>query len=447
MQMTGRWRLRGAPLDRVFLPAILGVCVGLRIAWILRYDIDPRTLQADAIWYVFHAALLAAGGEFVDQFGNPTAAYPPGYPAMIAAAYAVFGEHDRIHQLLNVALSALSCLFVFLFARRALGRTTAWLAATLLALCPGDVFQAGVGLSGLAFQSLFMASLLVFLLLDGARREPSGFGWAGYGALLGAASLVRGASLLFLPVAVVAHRISTGSWRAALRMALFSGLGFTVLVGPWLLRNALVMDAPLLFASDGARALLIAHAPFSTGRNEGHLTTEFIRNRFAHIQELPPHRQEVEAARAETRFAIRWALTHPLEELSLIPRRLYWLYAGDHSGLVYYEKAYRDDPKTGKKVPGTAHTRWYRTWAWVADSYFQVLLLLALAGFTRTLSPRARRTAIVPLTFLYFNFLHGVLFAGTPRFHAAFLPLVVILAAVGIEGRRRPWRLEDRTPG
>jgi hypothetical protein len=184
MQMTGRWRLRGAPLDRVFLPAILGVCVGLRIAWILRYEIDPRTLQADAIWYVFHAALLAAGAGFVDQFGNPTAAYPPGYPAMIAAAYAVFGEHDRIHQLLNVTLSALSCLFVFLFARRAHGRTTAWLAATLLALCPGDVFQAGVGLSGLAFQSLFMASLLVFLVLNGARREPSGFGWAGYGAVL-----------------------------------------------------------------------------------------------------------------------------------------------------------------------------------------------------------------------------------------------------------------------
>jgi len=87
---------------------------------------------------------------------------------------------------------------------------------------------------------------------------------------------------------------------------------------------------------------------------------------------------------------------------------------------------------------------WFQALSGVANAYFSTLLLFALLGFTRTLAWDARTTAIVPLTFLYFNLLHGVVLFGHPRFHAVFLPLLAILAAVGIDGRRRPWRLQCR---
>jgi hypothetical protein len=77
-----------------------------------------------------------------------------------------------------------------------------------------------------------------------------------------------------------------------------------------------------------------------------------------------------------------------------------------------------------------------------ADAAFFALVLLAALGATRVFSRGARAGLVVPLCVLFFLAAHGVLFWGDVRFHAPFVPMLAILAAVAIDGRRRPWAIQ-----
>ncbi len=69
----------------------------------------------------------------------------------------------------------------------------------------------------------------------------------------------------------------------------------------------------------------------------------------------------------------------------------------------------------------------------MANFYFWALLALGCAGLVLSISLRHRRGWIVPLIVLYFNALHSLLFFGTPRYHAPFVPMLCLLAALSID--------------
>jgi hypothetical protein len=60
------------------------------------------------------------------------------------------------------------------------------------------------------------------------------------------------------------------------------------------------------------------------------------------------------------------------------------------------------------------------------------LLAAAAFGIPRAASRRRPAAWILPLAVLYVTALHGVLFAGDPRFHAPLLPAFAVLAAAAL---------------
>jgi hypothetical protein len=150
---------------------------------------------------------------------------------------------------------------------------------------------------------------------------------------------------------------------------------------------------------------------------------------------LPNPEREIAEWRFETRRALAWAWNHPQRELSLIPRRIYHLYRHDHAALAWVTP----DLDFGKMKPGGTSPgqrkapifdpRRDRALALLADVPFYAVLALALVGGRRAFSRRRPAALILPLSAIYITLLHGVLFAGDPRFHAPLLPVLAILAA------------------
>jgi len=289
------------------------------------------------------------------------------------------------------------------------------------------VLYAPLLLSETTFVALFTATLLLFVHLDAMRPESPVLRWLGFGALLGVAILVRGAALLFLAVpALVAWRTS-GSPRVAARRAAVAALGVAAVIAPWTLRNTVVLGAPVLLSTQQVgMALTFAHSDFADGGMSMRMAR--LRDaRLAEFRDLPQPEREVAENRAEVRRAVRYMLSHPLRELSLVPHRWRELFAHDHEALTWAAPR----GSRGEIVGPVFGDVWDRRVARLADVVFYAVALLALAGLPACFDSRRPQRLLLPGTLLYTLFLHGILFAGDARFHAPLYPTLAILAPAG----------------
>src|SRR5262245_52800957 len=438
---SGAGPIASAP--RPALAAILLVALGLRLGWGLAVAGDSHAAPSyDGAWYDRVARDLVAGAGVRGVDGRPTAFFPPGYPAFLAAFYAVFGAHPALPKILNAALATLTCLLTYTAGRAAYGWRVGIAAAGLVAASPGDVFYAGVTLSEPLLTCALTGLVLAFLLWN--REAAPRSRWLSLGLLLGAASLVRGIALPFAAVPIAAWLVERGPGGGTWLRSGLLALGIALAVAPWTLRNHLRLGYPILIASDGANALLIAHSPIADGSQSLAVWDWRVRE-YAHLAELENPRKEVEYARADVRSALAWMLSHPGEELALVPKRLFHTLKHDHYALPLTTRT-RVDLASGARVTELRPRKSLLGLARLADLYFFGLLLLAAIGATRVFSRAARGALVVPLGVLFLLVAHGVVFWGDVRFHAPFVPLFAILAGVAVDGRRRPWAIAAGDP-
>lgn len=217
---------RSAGAHRWLTPVVLSL---LAIHALLGWSARRRWIHTglDDARYVMLARALRSG-SYVDLTRvdrPPESLYPPGYPALLAAAGAVGGERLTVFAALGVALSAATLALVFLTVRRVWSAPAAVLTLAVLAVNPWLVEYAGFIASETAF--VFWVVLTLYLLVQ-ARERPSG--WLLWGAAVAAtiAALTRSAGVV-LPMAVVGHWLLERRWKPAVALALASGL----LVGGW----------------------------------------------------------------------------------------------------------------------------------------------------------------------------------------------------------------------
>ena len=206
-----------------------------------------------------------------------------------------------------------------------------------------------------------------------------------------------------------------------------AALGVAAVIAPWTLRNTVVLGAPVLLSTQQVgMALTFAHSDFADGGMSMRMAR--LRDaRLAEFRDLPQPEREVAENRAEVRRAIRYMLSHPLRELSLVPRRWRELFAHDHEALTWAAPR----GSRGEIVGPVFGDVWDRRVARLADVAFYAVALLALAGLPACFDSRRSQRLLLPGTLLYTLFLHGILFAGDARFHAPLYPTLAILAPVG----------------
>lgn len=232
------------PLQRT-LPWLLLLLVLAAYARIQVRGFTTGYSEVDPDGYITLAKRMAAGGPLAlpdtDPFrhqthvwvenarGEVTAKFAPGYPALLALAYRVGGDHALFW--VSPAMGGLALLGSWLLFRRWLGPWPAVLALLTLALHPSFHFYSGYLLThatGMAFAAWGMYFLWSWLAQP---RLASGLA---AGLCLGYATTVRQTNLLLaLPLLAAALCVlweRRGHWRGDVRglFALLAGFAFFV---------------------------------------------------------------------------------------------------------------------------------------------------------------------------------------------------------------------------
>jgi 4-amino-4-deoxy-L-arabinose transferase-like glycosyltransferase len=413
---------RAAVLD-IFVVVALSVLA--RLPWVLLVHAVPTS---DSYFYFLGAKAIAAGHGYA-ILGHPTAFFPVGWPGFLAGMFLFTGPSYAAVEVLNLILWAVSGGLVYALGRRLGGRAVGLVAGVLVAVAPTVTVYAMRAPSEALFVPLL---LLVCLLLTGRRETPPLRRAAVAGVLLGAAILVRSTAELLpllLPVWLLLRRPWRESWRAALTLAVVSGL---VLV-PWAVRNQVVMHS-LTLSTNGGYTAWIGANPEATGG--------FVKN---HPQwGIDSAAAEVAQDNALTHEAASFVLHHTGRWIGLIPAKFGALMSWGPGPLM---NALQDqtgpDPRVGfyprhldttakALIDGSLRARWaFSLWHYLYWALGAIALLLA--------SWRRRPTAGIALLLVVFWIVfHITLVHGEPRYMLSVTPLVApALAWLLVGGARR----------
>jgi len=225
------------------------VALGLRLLFVFRFPgvVDDSRLYADIAknWLHYGVYGITNSGRIM-----PTLSRLPGYPAFLAAVFAIFGvDNFRAVLLIQVLFDLATCLFVADSARRLFSDRAARAAFALTAACPFLANYAGTALT--ETPEIFFTALALNLAIrgfgiGGPARRPLAI-WLGCGLAISGAILLRpdGGILLaaiggyILWQFLRSLRTSAGALtpRALFIAGVLVGVGSLAPLIPWTLRN------------------------------------------------------------------------------------------------------------------------------------------------------------------------------------------------------------------
>jgi hypothetical protein len=234
---------------------------------------------------------------------------------------------------------------------------------------------------------------------------------------VGIGALVRGEALTWLVLPVVMWwRLVP--WRALARVVLVAVAAASVVMLPWTVRNAVVMDAFVPVATNASQTLWSGHNDHATGA-QVYPPADYD-DRFD--QTLPA--LELETSKALRNDAIEYMVTHPFREVELVPLKLLYLNRGD-SYVLDWVNAPGD-----QEAPPISTNQAERIGV-VADLGYYGLLTLTVLGAVvlgrRFWASRIGRLA--GTSFATALFLYGFVYYGNYRYRLPYEPLMVLVAA------------------
>lgn len=428
-----RRRLRPAALVGA---SVFVLALTLRLALIGYVNPDPRDGRFDdSVWYDFSARSIAAGKGYIwdpaiwkladgspvygdDTEVGPSAIWPPGYPAFLAAIYKVTGGSLLAGKVANAVLGAATVLLVFLVARRLFGDVAGAVAGVVMAFLPSHALFTTVTMSEVFFTFLLM--LIAYLTLRWVFGDVGPRRWqlATLGFVTGLAALTRGELAAFPLVLFLLFLTRSRSWRTAVGWTALAVAGMAIAFAPWIVRNRIQMDAWIPGTTGVGQVMLQGHNPDA----DGGPSLDVVFRLRAEFADLPLPEREVAANREALNDAMEWALGHPLEELKLTFSRLAYFYRTDKSGVEWVQS---NKPWFGRD--GASQLTAF------SNAYYYALVGLAVAGAPVWWALRRKPATLVALLpILYYTVMFGVLFVGHDRYHVPILPFFAVLASAPV---------------
>lgn len=426
---------------------VLGAgAAAIRLVWVAFMSRRPAGLT-DLTLYPLFAEGIAEGRGYLSLGQHPTAYYPPGYPFFLGGLQWILdrvglGEHlVLVAGLLQALLGGLAVGAVVVAGARLGGRRVALVAGVVLALWPNLIIHSSLMLSETLFIAVFTVTLAALLrALDGPRWWSPALVVAAFG--LGLCTLIRPQStFLALPAIAVAWALSGMGWRRWCARLGVLVAGVVLVVAPWTIRNAVVLDGFVLVSTNTGDNLCMGFNPDTTG---GFMVARYCETGEFYVQGIDQELRRDAEARG---LAIDWASGHLGELPGLSLRKLQITYANDRDGLRALE-SFGEDPFLSEGARSTLGV--------LVDVYFFGVLALAAAGLgvSSLRGWRARRediaAMVVVLVTLTAVLVPVVSFADT-RFKVPVAPCYAILAAVAVVvlrdrlRPRPPQAVEDRT--
>ncbi|MDQ3571651.1 MAG: glycosyltransferase family 39 protein [Actinomycetota bacterium] len=378
---------------------------------------EPSKLRGDEVDYHYAASQFADGNLWWSDrpFGVPHASAwkAPVYTAFSGVFYAVFGDFpSRLVVAQAVLLAPLTVFLTWLLGRRMFGPRTAVASAYGIALFPLSWEWFGL----LYAETLAIPLTTLALLLIFGWRPTTRLALLA-GAVIGITLLVRPTSMFLIPVAGVAWMFVAG-WRRGLGLTAVAVAAAVLVVVPWTIRNYVVTDGGFIPIS------VQDAAAYGTFNEESASDPEDPYAWRARLQDMPavlegPPVDDATLRSEAMAVAVDYIKDHP----DSVPKAIFW------NGIIRLwdlrspSKALDEAPFQGRVEGVTA----------VGLGMYYLVGALALLTLWRL---RRRRDLVLPLLAMVASM--AVIFSvvsGT-RYRAPVAPLLVVLAAGYLVGRR-----------
>jgi 4-amino-4-deoxy-L-arabinose transferase-like glycosyltransferase len=263
--------------EQLILVIILILSLIVRLYYI--YASPTLKLTHDEIGYSEMTQRLFDKGFMGYWSDVPNAFVTPGYPLFLALLYYITGLADieflPAVRTVQVIISIGSIYLVYLIAQKSKGRIAAGiLAAVIWAVYPTS-FMAN---NRILTEVLYTFLLVCYIYSVIIAFEKQGMGWhALSGGILGITVLVRPALAPFLAVPYIVKLITKRDVRV-LAGLLVAGLTFCCVMTPWWVRNYVVFDKFIMFATQTGDPLLRGTDPYDVYDKYGPSVVKGIHN-------------------------------------------------------------------------------------------------------------------------------------------------------------------------
>ena len=229
-------------MSRRFAVRLAGIVlagVALRTVYLLTVG---RDVTGIGDWWFYHwtANDLADGHFYVEPFRMrfedkvlPSAGHPPLYPLLLSPISWLGGTGVMWHRAAGLLFGGLTIALMGVLGRRVGGERLGLAAAAVCAVYPLMIVVDGALMSETAYTPVVV---LVLLVAWSALEKPRLGVFAGLGALIGIAALVRSEALLLLPL--LAWPVAVRGGAGWLPRALVASVACAAALAPWTIRNA-----------------------------------------------------------------------------------------------------------------------------------------------------------------------------------------------------------------
>jgi 4-amino-4-deoxy-L-arabinose transferase-like glycosyltransferase len=315
---------------------VLALVARLLILWFAVTRFPHNWLYSRGIELGTLAQSLVAGQGLSSPFGGstgPTALLAPGYPALIALLFRIFGSFTFTAaiavMLVQLVFSVATVLLIMTVAQRCFDSRTAdlagvfWAASLPLLWMPTIFWET-------CLSTLFMVGMIALALR--CEQKPSRSLWALMGVYCGLASLVNPALLLALLALLgwAAWQTRKSSYYAPLLALLVLGM----IYAPWPIRNARVLGAFIPLRSTVGFELWVGNHSGATGFLD---ESQFpIFNQREYDQYVS--KKEVRYMSDKSALATTYICAHPAAFLRLSAMRFlrFWTGTGSEGGPLIF---------------------------------------------------------------------------------------------------------------
>jgi hypothetical protein len=403
------------------LLGLLVVACALRIA-VVAWHFDDLTIDRDA--YGTIARNLVNGEGFCTEPGRPTAFRPPLYPILLAACRTVDGVAliAALHVLLGTVTTGMTWFLAQRLGLTPIGRL---LAAVLVAVDPLLLLYSTQLMTETLFTFLVTGLLLSLQHVGSSRQAVTA------GVFFGLAALCRPTiwafAILTLLVAAfwmlrcraIGRAVFPGTTRhRAAVFALTAGL----VISPWVVRNLVVFNNPILMTTHGGYTLLLGNNPVFyaevVARPENSV---WQKDSLSAWQESLETQLESSESRLNERerssrlqaMAYEWIRNHPREFLACASLRI--------------RRLWSPGPENADGISATIVVTVRR--------YYLLVYLVCLVGLARHRA--AWRDFWLPFAFVTsLTLLHSLYWANA-RMRAPAIPVISVVAAAAFSTLRR----------
>lgn len=427
---TPAWRGKNAILAVLAVVTIAGL--GLRVGYAVE---QPAAQPPDAGAYARIAQNLYRDGSFdarppgVSREVQPASSYAPGLPLFVAGLYELSGGVHLTFALVMLALLGAAAIpLTYLLGARMAGPVAGLIGATAIAIYPALLDYQGLLLTEPLAAFLLSAALVAFFCTT---DHPSPWRWLGGGALLGALSLVRPEYLavaVLLPLAWLVREALRGRLRRSATLAGVSLLGTALVLAPWTIRNAIVLDRAVPVSTGGGKALFIG--TYLDADGDGPKLRELL------LSERPALRERLSRGGAvddPNRFVLERVLSQVAAE------RYPGLETDAALGRMGRKNLEDDVTQEPIAFAGLLVDKAYETWTDAPRAVMERepwralqlgMIVLALLGLV-VLAVRRRFEAVILGLALAYMTAVGALLIASPRRELVALPVLAALAGVG----------------